>query len=351
MKKNCVCMIAAAALCLTIAGCGTESVENTGSIFEPSQAAGGGKVENESSAGKEQITATSESEAGSEQVAAPAEGEGGNNQAGATEQNAAPSEGGVSICDETSELDYNSDYEEEIKVAVERAVASATSFDDEFNQMGLIQDHITSRRSQDQTQVEMNMASFYYYEVWDAELNNLWGRFSETVDAATKEKALEHQRTWNALKQDVALEVLGPQDQGGSIYPLLYNTFMEESTKASCYYLAKDLSAASGRGFTIPPKQPAGGYVDTQGTDSIYSCLSVAEGWESGYDVKVSLYRQGELEGSAEESADTLEFTSYDDSVKGVIYYGWDGATFEVTEVNGDSIVQVGDTYQFPFVF
>ncbi len=325
MKRKIYSALVVAAACMTLAGCAEKTSEEvTNPIFEPQ-------------------TEMSESKDGAQNAE--------NNDV--TEVTAAPAEDGrISICDETTELDYTQDYTEEIKVAVERAVASATSFDDEFKKMSEIQDHINSRRSDDQTQVEMNMASFYFFKVWDAELNNLWNRFSETVDAQTKERVLADQRNWNAMKEDAALAALGPQDEGGSIYPLLYNSYMEESTKARCYFLAKEIAAARGDSFTMPSKPITGSYIDNEGTDSIYSSLSIVEGWESGYNAKVSLYRIGEIEGAADKAGDgTLSFASYDDTVKGTISYGWDGATFKVTEASDDAIVSVGDEYVFPLVF
>ncbi len=333
MKRKIYLAMMIATATITLAGCaGKDSEEATNSIFEPQTEIGSSEDKNTEGNTSAENSQNAESQN--------------------TETTASADDGRVSICDETTELDYSKDYTEETKVAVERAVASASSFEDEFQKMSEIQDHITSRRSDDQSQAEMNVASFYYYQVWDLELNNLWDRFSNTVDAQTKERVLADQRNWNAMKEDAALEALGPQDEGGSIYPVLYNGFMEESTKARCYFLAKEIAAANGSSFTMPKKAIAGSYIDNEGTDSIYSSLSVTEGWESGYNAKVSLYRIGELEGSAEEAGDgTLTFVSYDDVVKGTIHYGWDGATFEVTEVNGDSIVSAGDTYQFPLVF
>ena len=327
MKRKIYSVLMIGAACLALAGCAekdSEAVANP--IFEP-------QTEITESKDSAQNTNTENNDA--------------------TEATAAPAEDvRISICDETTELDYTQDYTEEIKVAVERAVASATSFDDEFKKMSEIQDHINSRRSVDQTQVEMNMASFYFFQVWDAELNNLWNRFSETVDAQTKERVLADQRNWNAMKEDAALAALGPQDEGGSIYPLLHNSYMEESTKARCYFLAKEIAAAKGDSFTMPSKPVTGSYIDSEGTDSIYSSLSIEEGWESGYNAKLSLYRIGELEGAADKAGDgMLSFASYDDTVKGTISYGWDGATFTVTEASDDSIVSAGDEYVFPLVF
>ncbi|SFC28396.1 lysozyme inhibitor LprI family protein [Butyrivibrio sp. YAB3001] len=259
---------------------------------------------------------------------------------------------GVSICDETTELDYDHNYDDEIRVAVERAVAESNSFAEEFSKMDDIQDHITLRRSQDQTQTEMNIASYYYYKVWDCELNNLWKRFTEKVDMQTKEKYLTDQRNWIAMKDEAVLEALGPREEGGSIYTSEVHSLLEESTKRRCYYLAKELAAVTGDSFEMPEKSLLGLYLDNQGTGDIYSSLYMKSGWESGTDADISLYRIGELHGTIEddESGNKL-FVSEDGNVKGIITYGWDGATFKVTEVTGDSIVSVNDVYEFPFVF
>ncbi len=398
MKKRLCSTLMIAATCITLAGCGgSSSDEGSGLVFEPQpeasvaqeskQDAGesGDSQQNadEKNADEQDASDHDADDQGNEQNAEgqktsdkenKQDSEGQNtggqdntqnadkndtNDQNSGEQNdnsgdSKPSStaSGVSICDETTELDYSNDYAEEIKVAVERAVAESTSFEDEFNRMGLIQDHIISRRSEDQNQAEMNMAAFYYFEVWDAELNNLWNRFSESANAETKEKVLADQRHWNAMKQDAAIAALGPQDEGGSIYPSLYDSFMEEATKARCYFLAKEMSAAKGDSFPMPNRAIMGTYIDNQGTDSIYSSLSITEGWESGYVAKISLYRTGELTGSVTESGiEELEFVSDDESVKGTIKYGWDGATFEVTEAGDDAIVSVGDSFDFPFVF
>ena len=183
MKRKIYCALVLATACLTMAGCGKDSSEGT---LDP---------------GFESLTETVASKEGEQTSQEQTNTEQPTDTQNTTETAEAPAnDGRVSILDETTELDYNKDYDEEIKVAVERAVASATSFEDEFNQMGLIQDHITQRRSQDQSQAEMNMASYFYFQVWDAELNNLWDRFSQAVDENTKARLLEEQRAWNALK-------------------------------------------------------------------------------------------------------------------------------------------------------
>lgn len=348
MKRNLCKALMVTVACLSLYGCGEGTGTEESSIFEPQQG-----ISTESQGEQLSGSHNKANDQNNSNDTGVAENGGSEIQNGDSAE-AAPtsSDGGVSICDETTTLDYSKDYTDEIRVAVERAVSEATSFEDEFDKMGKIQDHITSRRNQDSTQVEMNMAASLYFQVWDAELNSLWNRFSESVDAQTKERVLEKQRHWNAMKQDAALEALGPQDQGGSIYPLLYDSFMEESTKGRCYELAKEIAAAKGTNFVMPEKQVQGVYVDNEGTDSIYSSLSVTESMESGYDARVSLYRTGEITGTVtEDGAGTFIFVSDDESIKADVTYGWDGATFEVTEAGEDAIVNAGDKFEFPLVF
>ncbi len=336
MKKLLLCGLSITAAAMVLTGCsGNTKEEEQSSIFEAQPGIEAGGTENQNAADNNETDTNAQNE-----------------NAESTENAETAQVSGVSICDETSELDFNNDYIDEIKVAVDRAVAEASSLNDEFTKIGQIEDHIFSRMPEDAKQVEMNMVANYRFQVWDTELNSLWDRFSKTVDESTKERVLSDQRNWNAMKEDAALEALGPQEEGGSIYPTLYSSFMEDSTKARCYFIAKEIAAAKGDSFSMPAKSIFGAYIDSQGTDSIYSQLSVTESWESGYIAKISIYRLGELEGSADEAGDgSLSFVSYDDSVKGTITYSWDGATFEVTEVNGDAIVGVGETFEFPLVF
>ncbi|WP_022769929.1 lysozyme inhibitor LprI family protein [Butyrivibrio sp. NC2007] len=338
MKKLITYGFAIATAAMVLTGCaGSTNNEDNSSIFEAQQnknapEAAGDNAVNNAGTGE---TVTDVSEQTGDSYAAPAE-----------------QTYGLSICDETSELDYSYDYDSEIKFAVQNAIVESSSYEEEFKKIDAIREHITSRRKDSENQVEMNMVASYFFKVWDDELNDLWGRFSDGVDEQTKEKVLANQRNWNSMKESAVLEALGPAEEGGSIYPVLYYDLLENSTKTRCYFIAKEFAAFKGVDYTMPAKEVTGMYIDNQGTGEIYGSLYISEGWESGYNCKISIYRIGELEGSVEEAGDgKLSFVSYDDNVKGTITYGWDGAAFEVTEVNGDAIVSVGDVYEFPFVF
>ena len=91
-------------------------------------------------------------------------------------------------------------------------------------------------------------------------------------------------------------------------------------------------------------------YVDTQGTSEIYSTMVITQSMEGDDIVKLALYREKDIEGSFTKKGNgELEFTDDTGSIKGIIKYGWDGATFEVTQ--GDDIIATGEKHVFDMVF
>lgn len=55
-------------------------------------------------------------------------------------------------------------------------------------------------------QQDMNYHSAQWYKLWDDELNSLWSRLSDELDAETKAKVLEEQK----IVLMVSKEVIGP---------------------------------------------------------------------------------------------------------------------------------------------
>ena len=198
------------------------------------------------------------------------------------------------------------------------------------------------------------MASQWFYVIWDTELNSLWSRFSDLADKDTKEKVLEQQRNWIAMKEEVTLLSIGSYEENGSMYPLLVNSLWEEKTKNRAYFIANELAKVEGEAFTMPETSTKYGlFVDNQGTGNVYSSLITRQGWEGEDEAIISIYRQGETEGSFTDNGNgELAFTSDDGSTKGIIKInGWDGATFEVIETTGESPFSAGEKFEFPFVF
>ncbi len=94
-----------------------------------------------------------------------------------------------------------------------------------------------------------------------------------------------------------------------------------------------------------------GEFVDTQGTDMVYSSLTTRQGDGGENEAILSIYRQGRLEGSFVDNGNgELAFSSDDGSVKGIIKInGQGGASFRVTETSGESPFSVGEEFEFLF--
>lgn len=147
---------------------------------------------------------------------------------------------------------------------------------------------------------------------------------------------------------------LGTSEENGSMYPLLVNSLWEDKTRNRAYVIANELAKLEGESFTMPETSAKYGlFVDNQGTGSVYSSLITRQGWEGEDEAIISVYRLGELEGTFIDNGNgQLDFTSDDGNIKGIIQInGWDGATFEITEIMEEGIFSVGETFDFPFMF
>lgn len=252
------------------------------------------------------------------------------------------------------EMDFSYDYSEDIKADVDHVVSGSASLQKELENIEKIIQKYTPLAESAQAQAEMNISSRWFFVIWDTELNSLWSRFSNSADQQTKETLLEEQRNWIAMKEEVILLNLGSGEENGSIYPLLVNSFLEKITKDRAYVLANELAKINGESFTMPEKSEKYGlFVDNQGTGSVYSFLNIRQGLEVDDEAIISIYRQGEIEGTFVDNGNgELAFTSDDGSVKGIIIInGWDGASFKVTETLGASVFSVGEDFKFPFAF
>lgn len=251
-------------------------------------------------------------------------------------------------------IDFTYDYSEDIKADVDNVVLNSTSLQEELTNIDKITQKYTPLAEAAQTQGEMNIAAQWLYTIWDAELNNLWSRFSNSADRQTKENLLVDQRNWINMKEEITLLSIGSREENGSMYLLLESSFLEEITEKRAYVLARELAKIKGEDFVMPEVSTKyGTFVDNQGTGDIYSSLITRQNWKDEDEAVISIYRQGETEGSfVDHGNGELFFTSKDGSVKGTIKIdGWDGASFKVTEISGDSHFAVGEEFEFPFAF
>lgn len=252
------------------------------------------------------------------------------------------------------EIDFSYDYSEDIKAEIDDVVSDSASLQKELENIEKMIERYTPLAEAAQTQGEMNVSSRWFYVIWDTELNNLWSRFSNSADPQTKEKLLAEQRNWIAMKEEVTLQSIGSIEENGSIYPLLQNAFLEKITRNRSYVLADALAKINGESFVMPEISAKYGlFVDNQGTGNVYSSLITQQNLEGDDEAIISIYRQGEIRGTFIDNGNgELAFTSDDGSVKGIIKLnGWDGASFKVTEISGESVFSTGEEVVFPFVF
>ncbi len=260
---------------------------------------------------------------------------------------------------ETNEFqaDFTYDYSEDIQADIDQAVSSSTSLQNELENVETIVQKYNLLAEKAQTQSEMNLSSKWSYTIWDTELNNLWSRFSHSVDQQTKEKILADQRNWIDMKDEAILESIGSSEESGSIYPLLVNAFLENTTRNRAYVLANEMAKGKGESFVMPERSKYGLFVDNQGTGDIYSFLITRQGESGDDEAVVSIFREGVIRGTFVDNGNgELSFTSADADggiVRGIIKInGWDGASFTITEApDGVWAWYIGKEMDFPFAF
>ncbi|WP_026503716.1 lysozyme inhibitor LprI family protein [Butyrivibrio sp. NC3005] len=253
-------------------------------------------------------------------------------------------------------IDFEHDYSEEIKADVEAVVSSASNLTEEFTLVDkLVSDKYGRMINSAVTQFEYNVAAGWEHHVWDCELNNLWGRFTKLADQQTKERVLADEKSWIAMQDEIFLEYLGTREENGSIYPQERQELLENIAKTRCYIIANEIAKIKGESFTMKPvmSDNAGIFIDNQGTGSVYSSLLLRLDWEFKNEAVISIYRTGTISGSYKDNGNgEIQFTAKDSSIEGIIRInGFDGASFEVTASNGNSSFNVGDKFQFPFVY
>ncbi len=213
-----------------------------------------------------------------------------------------------------------------------------------------------------ETQVDMNEAASELYQLWDQELNRLWGRLKETLSEAQMSELTARQREWIAFKEEAG-KAAGSEYEGGSIQEMIVSQKEAELTRERVYELAdwyfgrqagelsQEEKLVSAENIQETGKGDydrfSGCYVDTQGTEDIYSALLLTGQGDGKYGAEIGLYRLTTLEGTAKVEGDILFFLDEELQVKGRITIQDGGAIFTVTESEFEYIYP-GDVFQFP---
>ncbi|MCR5584921.1 MAG: DUF1311 domain-containing protein [Lachnospiraceae bacterium] len=249
--------------------------------------------------------------------------------------------------------EFNKNYEPVIEEDVKKAEVNSPTLQEELAEVETMALNYENKVQETETQQEMNVAERWPLKVWTTELDNLKIRITEIVDETVRDQFYTEQNGWSKMIDEVTAENIGTREEGGSLYPTLQAELWSTFTRNRAYILAAKLAALKGESFDMPEKDPKyGSFVDNQGTDSVYGFLITKMGW-TGDEAVISVYRTGKLRGVFTASGDKdYIFTSDDEKVKGLIRInGWNGASFEVNEVSGESPFHVGDKFEFNYVF
>ena len=112
-------------------------------------------------------------------------------------------------------------------------------------------EHDDSFNSENASQTDMNNFEVDAFNIWDNELNSLWDRLTEEVDASKKDELVKEQKAWNAEKEANS-KVAGLYALGGTMQAMLEAGEMEEMTHERVYVLAGYLAEARGESFSVP---------------------------------------------------------------------------------------------------
>lgn len=103
------------------------------------------------------------------------------------------------------------------------------------------------------TQLDMNEASGELYELWDNELNLLWGKLVETLSEEEMLLLVSEEREWIELKSAES-EAAASEYEEGSMQPMVRALKEAELTRDRVYILAGYLGNKIGQTVTKPEK-------------------------------------------------------------------------------------------------
>jgi len=91
-------------------------------------------------------------------------------------------------------------------------------------------------KNENLTQSEMNFLAKEIYELWDDEINKVWGYLKDTLDKDTMDNLTSQQREWIAKKES-EIKKAGSEYEGGSMRPMVEYLKGAELTRDRVYEL------------------------------------------------------------------------------------------------------------------
>ncbi len=102
-------------------------------------------------------------------------------------------------------------------------------------------DEISKELQGDHPQTELNFLALDLYNLWDGQLNKIWGYLKETLDPEEMKKLTAEELKWISDKE-AKVEKAAGEYKGGSIEPLIRHTTAADITRERVYELLKYVS-------------------------------------------------------------------------------------------------------------
>ncbi|MBQ2609982.1 MAG: hypothetical protein II586_06455 [Butyrivibrio sp.] len=260
---------------------------------------------------------------------------------------------GSANSEDSTKFDFYKDHSYDIQQEINDAIHEALTIQNEIDRVEKIAKKYADYSSDAVTPEEKKIADGLARTVWETELNTLCTRVvGKIYDVKKREKLLEDQRSWNAIKEEVMKKSIGEDKNGEVLDSKLVSEFMENTTRSRCLVLAYELAQSNDEEFKFPERSVYGTFVDMQDSDTIGSILVTRKGADGSNEAVFSIHQMAVLEGTFKDKGDgELEFTGKSSNVKGIIKInGWKDATLEITQSN-DKIYNAGLSYTFDFAF
>lgn len=179
--------------------------------------------------------------------------------------------------------------------------------------------------------VDMNTLAGECSTLWEEAMDTFWYMLEPMLTADEVMKLHTEQQEWLS-KRDAEIQKIIEEYEGGSITGLLVGQRKAELTRERVYELTDYLTKVVEQVINVPVKDYSGRYVDTQGTDVVYSELILTRQEDSSYQAEIGIYRLALFEGTAVQQGSLLMFEDPDMRVKGNIRISDGEAIFTVTE-------------------
>jgi len=96
-------------------------------------------------------------------------------------------------------------------------------------------------------QMEMNLCAGANLDAANAELNHVYQKLmSQQADPKSKDQLKDVERTWMSYRDKECAWEIGPQEDGGSIWPMAMDNCLQDQTDARIRELKSQLDCAEG---------------------------------------------------------------------------------------------------------